>query len=56
MLWTIAAIFSLIWVLGMVTSVTFGGQIHLLLGVAVALLVLHLVKGRRKSGPASRRG
>ena len=47
MLWTILVILVALWLLGMITSYTMGGFIHLLLVVAVIILVLRLVTGRR---------
>jgi len=47
MLWTIFVILLVLWLLGLVTSYTLGGFIHILLLVAVAILVIELVTGRR---------
>jgi len=47
MLWTIFVILLVLWLLGLVTSYTLGGFIHILLLVAVAVLVIELVTGRR---------
>jgi Family of unknown function (DUF5670) len=47
MLWTILAILLVLWLLGMVTSYTMGGLIHILLVVAVVVLIVRLVSGRR---------
>jgi hypothetical protein len=47
MLWTILVILLVLWLLGMVTSYTMGGLIHLLLVVAVIILIIRLVSGRR---------
>ena len=47
MLWTIVAILLVLWVLGLVTSYTAGGLVHLLLVVAVVVLVFQFVSGRR---------
>lgn len=47
MLWTIFVILLVLWLLGMVTSYTVGGFIHVLLVVAVILLVMQLISGRR---------
>ncbi len=47
MLWTILVILLVLWLLGLVTSYTMGGFIHLLLVVAVIILVVQLVSGRR---------
>ncbi|PYS86405.1 MAG: lmo0937 family membrane protein [Acidobacteria bacterium] len=47
MLWTILVILLILWLLGLVTSYTLGGFIHLLLVIALILLVIQLVTGRR---------
>jgi hypothetical protein len=47
MLWTIAVILLVLWLLGMVTSFTMGGLIHILLVVAVIVVVFNLISGRR---------
>jgi hypothetical protein len=47
MLWTIFVILLVLWLLGVVSSYTLGGFIHLLLVVAVIVLILQLVTGRR---------
>jgi Family of unknown function (DUF5670) len=47
MLWTILVILLVLWALGMVTSYTMGGLIHILLVVAVVILVINLLQGRR---------
>jgi hypothetical protein len=47
MLWTIFVILLLLWVLGLVSSYTLGGFIHLLLVAAVIVLILRLLSGRR---------
>jgi len=47
MLWTIFVILLVLWLLGMVTSYTLYGYIHLLLIVAVAVLLIRLIQGRR---------
>ena len=47
MLWTIFVILLVLWLLGMVTSYTLGGFVHLLLLVAVVVLVIQLIQGRR---------
>jgi hypothetical protein len=46
MLWTIAIILLLLWALGLVTSYTLGGFIHVLVVVAVVLLLVRIIKGR----------
>lgn len=47
MLWTIFVILVVLWLLGLVTSYTLGGFIHLLLVVAVVILIFRLLSGRR---------
>ena len=47
MLWTIFVILLVLWLLGVVTSYTLGGFIHVLLIVAVILAVIQLIQGRR---------
>ncbi|HEX9638655.1 MAG TPA: lmo0937 family membrane protein [Acidobacteriota bacterium] len=47
MLWTILVILFVLWLLGMVSSYTIGGFIHILLVVAVIILVVRLLSGRR---------
>jgi hypothetical protein len=47
MLWTIIAILLILWILGFVSSYTFGGLIHIILVVAIILLVIQLLSGRR---------
>jgi hypothetical protein len=47
MLWTIAVILLVLWALGLVTSYTIGGYIHILLVVAVIVAIIRLIQGRR---------
>jgi Family of unknown function (DUF5670) len=47
MLWTIFVILLVLWLLGIVTSYTLGGFIHILLVLAVVALIFQLVSGRR---------
>lgn len=47
MLWTIAIILIVLWLLGIVTSYTIGGFIHILLLIAVIVVLLRLIKGRK---------
>jgi hypothetical protein len=47
MLWTILAILLVLWLLGMVTSTTMGGAIHILLVIAAVVLIVRLIQGRR---------
>jgi len=50
MLWTIAVILFVLWLLGLVTSYTLGGFIHLLLILAVAIILVRVLQGRRALG------
>ena len=47
MLWTIFVILLVLWLLGLVTSYTLGGFIHILLVVALAVLLIQFISGRR---------
>jgi hypothetical protein len=47
MLWTIAVILLVLWLLGLVTSVTVGGFIHVLLVIAIVVVLLRVIQGRR---------
>ena len=47
MLWTIFVILLVFWLLGLVSSYTLGGFIHILLVIAVVVLLLNLIQGRR---------
>ncbi|HZL82594.1 MAG TPA: lmo0937 family membrane protein [Candidatus Deferrimicrobium sp.] len=47
MLWTISVILVVLWILGMVSSYTLGGWIHLLLVLAVIAIVVNLIRGNR---------
>lgn len=47
MLWTIFVLLLILWVLGVVTSTTLGGFIHLLLLIAVAVVLIRIIQGRR---------
>jgi hypothetical protein len=47
MLWTIALILLVLWALGLVSSFTMGGFIHLLLVAAIVLVLVRLIQGRR---------
>jgi len=46
MLWTIAVILIILWLLGLVTSYTMGGFVHILLVIAVIVVVVSLIQGR----------
>lgn len=48
MLWTIAVVLIVMWLLGLVSSYTMGGFIHILLVVAVVVVLLNLIQGRRR--------
>jgi len=48
MLWTIAIILLVLWGLGLVSSYTMGGFIHILLVLAIIVVVLNLIQGRRR--------
>jgi hypothetical protein len=47
MLWTITIVLVILWILGLVSSYTLGGWIHLLLVLAVIVLIFNLLSGRR---------
>ena len=47
MLWTLAVIMLVLWFLGLITSNTMGGFVHVLLVVALVVLVVRLIQGRR---------
>ena len=46
MLWTIAVILLVLWALGLVSSYTMGGFIHLLLVIALAVILINFIQGR----------
>lgn len=47
MLYTIAAVLLILWLLGLVTSYTVGGFVHILLVVAIVMIAINLISGRR---------
>jgi hypothetical protein len=47
MLYTIALVLVILWLLGLVTSVTMGGLIHILLVIAIVVVLLRVISGRR---------
>ena len=47
MLWTIAVILTVLWLLGLVSSYTMGGFIHLLLVLAIIVVLIRVIQGRR---------
>lgn len=46
MLWTICVVLLVLWLLGMATSTTLGGLVHLLLVVAVVVVLIRVIQGR----------
>ena len=46
MLWTVFVILLILWLLGVVSSYTFGGFIHLLLVLAIAVVLIRIIQGR----------
>jgi len=48
MFWTIFVVLLALWLLGLVTSYTFGGFIHILLVVAIVVIAIRLIQGRRR--------
>ncbi len=50
MLFTLAIVLLILWGLGLVTSFTMGGLIHILLAVALVVVMVRLVQGRRPTG------
>jgi len=47
MLWTLAVILVVLWILGLVTSTTLGGFIHVLLVIAVIVVLVNVIRGRK---------
>jgi hypothetical protein len=47
MLWTICMVLIILWLLGMVTSYTMGGLIHLLLVIAIIVVLVRIIQGRK---------
>ena len=47
MLWTIVAVLLILWLLGLVTSTTMGGLIHILLVIAIVVVLVRIIQGRR---------
>ncbi len=48
MLWTISVILIILWALGLVSNYTMGGYVHILLVIAVIVVLLTLIQGRRR--------
>jgi len=47
MLWTIAIVLIVLWLLGIITSYTIGGFIHILLVIAIIVVLVRLIKGQK---------
>ena len=47
MLWTIAVVLGVLWLLGLVSSYTMGGFIHILLVLAIVIVLINVIQGRR---------
>jgi Family of unknown function (DUF5670) len=47
MLWTIAVVLIILWLLGLVSSYTMGGLIHILLVIAIIMILVSFISGRR---------
>ena len=47
MLWTIAVILLVLWLLGLITSYTMGGFIHILLVIAIVVVLMRVIQGRK---------
>ena len=47
MLWTVAVIMLILWALGLVTSYTMGGFIHVLLVIAIVVVLINVIQGRK---------
>ena len=47
MLWTIAVILFVMWALGLATAYTMGGLIHILLVIAIVVILINVIQGRR---------
>jgi hypothetical protein len=47
LLWTVAVILVILWLLGLVTSYTLGGFVHLLLVIAIIVVLIRVIQGRR---------
>jgi hypothetical protein len=47
MLWTIAVVLMVLWLLGLVSSTTLGGFIHILLVLALVMIAINVIQGRR---------
>jgi Family of unknown function (DUF5670) len=47
MLWTVAVVLIVLWLLGLVSSYTMGGLIHVLLVIAIVVILVQIIQGRR---------
>ncbi|MCX6111925.1 MAG: lmo0937 family membrane protein [Proteobacteria bacterium] len=47
MLWTLAVILLVLWLLGLITAYTLGGFIHILLVIAIIVILIRIIQGRR---------
>ncbi len=47
MLWTVAVVLAVLWLLGLVSSYTLGGFIHILLVLAIVVVLINVIQGRR---------
>ena len=50
MLWTIAVVLIVLWLLGLVSSYTMGGFIHILLVIAIIMVLVNIIQGRKPLG------
>lgn len=50
MLWTITVILLALWILGMISSYTMGGWIHILLVIAIVVVLIRVIQGRKPVG------
>ena len=48
MLWTLSVVLIILWALGLVSNYTMGGFIHILLVIAIVVVLLNLIQGRRR--------
>jgi hypothetical protein len=48
MLWTVCVILIILWLLGLVTSSTMGGLIHILLVIAIIMVLVNFISGRKR--------
>jgi hypothetical protein len=49
MLWTLFVALLVLWALGMITGYTLGGVVHILLVIAIVVIVLQVIRGRKKA-------